>query len=112
MTTCYGAGVEKRQRVTPEQKETLRRARERLEEKRRKLTEDEKEVLRRAQERLDRAKQELENAALDRDQLLRTLHDQGVGALAVCNELGLHRTTVQRIMTPGPHYRATRERKS
>jgi hypothetical protein len=90
MTTCYGSLVEKR----------------------RGLTSDEKETLRRAQERLDRAERELSNAARARNDLFQRLHDVGVGAQAVADVLELHRTTVQRIMTPSPRYRATRERKT
>jgi transposase-like protein len=94
MTTCYGALVEK----------TRRRYR--------KLTDAERERVLSDRQRRRAAVQEEKDSLKACHATWIELYEQGVSPTSIADAVGVHPTQVQKVCTPSPNYRATRERKS
>lgn len=94
MTACYPALVEN----------TRRRYR--------KLTDEERQKVVNAHEHYEELVAASKAAKRHLDGLFTALHDDSVSPTSIADATGLHPTTVQKICTPSPNYRAKRERKS
>lgn len=91
MTTCYGALVDRQTH-------------------RRRLDPAEREKARTAQEELDRAAEVYEDKKAARDSVFRALYDTDASPQSIAEATALDRTTVAKIVRPGPNYRARYER--